>query len=58
MDNDQIDRSANEVEGAGAVNQRVGKAIAGVKLESDGKADKPSGKVEAVVRGRPPLFRT
>jgi uncharacterized protein YjbJ (UPF0337 family) len=56
MDNDQIDRSANEVEGA--VNQRVGKPIAGVKLESDGKADKPSGKVEAVVRGRPPLFRT
>jgi uncharacterized protein YjbJ (UPF0337 family) len=50
MDNDQIDRSANEVEGS--VNQRVGKAIAGVKLESDGKADKPNGKVEAAVRGR------
>ena len=56
MDNDQIDRSANEVEGS--VNQRVGKAIAGVKPESDSKADKPYGKVEAVVRGRPPLFRT
>lgn len=56
MNKGQIDRSANEVEGA--VNQRVGKAIDDVKPEANGKADKPDGKVEVVVRGRPPLFRT
>ena len=57
MDKHHIDKSAKEVEGA--VNQEVGKAIADVKPKSDGNADKPDGRVvEAVVRGRPPLFRT
>jgi len=56
MNKDQIDRSANEAEGT--VNQRVGTAIDDVEPEAKGKAGKPNGKVEVVVRGRPPLFRT
>jgi len=56
MNKDQIDRSANEIDGT--VNQRVGRAIDDVKPEANGKADKPDDKVEVVVPGRPPLFRT
>jgi uncharacterized protein YjbJ (UPF0337 family) len=49
MDKDRIVGSAKEIKGK--VKQVVGKAVGDAKLESEGKADRGTGKVQNVIGG-------
>jgi len=49
MDKDRIGGSAKEVKGA--VKQAVGKAVGDTKLQSDGKTDQATGKVQNAIGG-------
>ena len=49
MDKDRIKGAADQAKGA--VKETVGKAIGDTKLQTEGKADKLTGKVESAVGG-------
>jgi uncharacterized protein YjbJ (UPF0337 family) len=49
MDKDRLVGSAKQVKGA--VKQAVGKAVGDTKLETEGKADKITGKVQNAIGG-------
>ena len=49
MDKDRIEGSATQVKGS--VKQVIGKAVGDNKLQSDGEADKATGKVQNAVGG-------
>ena len=49
MDKDRIAGAAHEVKGS--VKEAVGKVVGDAKLQSDGKAEKTSGKIQNAVGG-------
>jgi len=49
MNKDRIEGSAKEIKGS--VKETIGKVVGDAKLESDGKADKITGKVQNAIGG-------